>query len=293
MRLPSIDTALAARILDRWRIGALPTAPTRRLELLHAACLRQVPFENLTKLVHRRAAPRLEAARRQPAIFWQEHLEMGSGGTCFATTAGFGSLLGAVELLARPVFCHLPAERRQAHVALIVETESGPWLSDTGYALAGPIPLPGRSPVRRRTRHYDMELRQGVDGDYLLFIEDGRGRRFRYQFRDQPIAAGDWTSAWNDSLKSDAIYMNRLALGRFGASVRWILHPDHRVMVLSRGGERAMVLPPEEAAANRRLARLFRLPESLLVAGRQALRERLAHRRKSMVDVSRDESSAA
>lgn len=293
MRLPSIDTALAERILDRWQVGDLPASPTRRLEVLHAACLRQVPFENLTKLIHRRAAPRLEAARRQPAVFWQEHLGLGTGGTCFATTAGFGSLLGAVDLAARPVFCHLPAERRQAHVALIVETASGPWLCDTGYALAGPMPLPGRSPVRRRTRHYDMELRRGVDGDYLLFIEDARGRRFRYRFRDHPIAAGDWTSAWNDSLKPDATYMNRLALGRFGVGVRWILHPDHRVMVLSRRGERAMVLPSDEAAANRRLARLFRLPESLLVSARQALRELMSHRRKSTISVRRDESSAA
>ena len=159
--------------------------------------------------------------------------------------------------------------------------------------LVAPIPLPGRLPVRRCTRHYDMELRQGVDGEYLLFIEDARGRRFRYKFRDQPVAAGDWTTAWNDSLKTDAIYMSRLALGRFGCGVRWILHPDHRVMVLSRFGERAILLPPDETVANRRLAWLFRLPESLLVAARQALRERAKSPARTEHDVSRNVSTAA
>jgi len=273
MKFAPLDRALAARILQRWQVGELPESPSRRLDLLHAACLRRVPFENLTKIMHRASASSIEAARRQAPIFWKEHLDFGAGGTCFSTTEAFGGLLAAVDLDVRPVFCHLPAERRHAHVALLVETENGPRLCDTGYALAAPMPVPGRLAVRRKTRHYDMELRPGVDGEHLLFIDDWKGRRFRYQFRDADVTLADWLGAWDDSLAPNAVYMNRLALGRFGAAVRWILHPDDRVMVLSRNGERPIVLPSDEAAANRRLARLFQLPEMLLAGARAALRD--------------------
>ena len=273
MRITPLEPPLVERILAAWSLDELAAAPSRRLDQLHRACLRHVPFENLTKLIHRQSAPRLEAARRHPPVFWREHLEIGAGGTCFATTEGFASLLIALGYTVRPIFCHLPAERRHAHVALLVETETGPRLCDTGYALAAPMPLPGRLPIRRRTRHYDMEMRAGVDGEYLLFLEDDRGRRFRYQFRDAAASRAEWIGAWNESLKPAAIYMNRLALGRFGAGVRWILHPDNRVMVLSRHNERAIVMPADEDAADRRLSRLFRLPVSLIQAARGALRD--------------------
>jgi arylamine N-acetyltransferase len=276
MRFQPLDRALAARILQHWKIADLPDHPSRRLDVLHAACLRRVPFENLTKLVHRRLAPSIEAARREAPIFWDEHLAMGTGGTCFSTTEGFGRLLAAMDLDVRPIFCHLPAERRHAHVALIVETEAGPRLCDTGYALAAPMPLPGRLGVKRKTRHYDMELRPGVDGEHLLFIDDFRGRRFRYQFRDADVSPEDWYGAWDNSLAPAAVYMNRLSLGRFGFAVRWILHPDNRVMVLSRRGERAIALSNDETLANRRLSRLFQVPELMLASAREALRERLA-----------------
>ncbi|HEX7880676.1 MAG TPA: hypothetical protein VF720_14770 [Candidatus Eisenbacteria bacterium] len=276
MRFSPLDRALAARILQRWQVGDLPESPSRRLDLLHAACLRRVPFENLTKLIHRATAPTIEAARRPAPVFWREHLEMGAGGTCFSTTEAFGQLLAAVDLEARPIFCHLRAERRHAHVALIVETEHGPRLCDTGYALAAPMPLPGRLAVRRKTRHYEMELRPGVDGEHLLFLEDWKGRRFRYQFRDVEITPEQWFGAWDDSLAPGAVYMNRLALGRFGVAVRWILHPDNRVMVLARRGERAIVLPGDERAADRRLARLFQVPEMMLAGARKVLRDGLS-----------------
>jgi arylamine N-acetyltransferase len=200
-------------------------------------------------------------AIRRPEVFWREHLEWGSGGTCFAATEAFRWLLSEVGLQARPIFADMPAERQRAHVALLVDTEKGPYLCDVGYALAAPVPLPKRGAVRRRTPHYDLEVRRGIAGEFLVFSEDDRGRRFRYRFEARPAAAADFEAAWLDTVRPEAFYRTRLALGRFGEQTRWLFRPPDSVTTITRRGEETIPLAEPRLAT---LARVFELPESLV-----------------------------
>lgn len=252
---------LARRLLDAWRVAPLPAGAFERLERLHAAWLRHVPFENLTKLVHCARARRPEEALRRPDLFWSEHLEWGSGGTCFAATEAFRWLLEELEIAARPVFAEMPAERQHAHVALLVETERGVCLCDVGYALAAPVPLPKSGAVRRSTPHYDLEVRRGISGEFLVFSEDDRGRKFRYRFHAQPAAEAEFEAAWLDTLRPEAFYRTRLALGRFGERTRWLFRPPDSVTTITRRGEETIRLAEPRVAT---LARVFELPEALV-----------------------------
>ena len=44
----------------------------------------RVPFENASKIVRNAEVADLDEKPRTPEIFWQDHLERGTGGTCFA-----------------------------------------------------------------------------------------------------------------------------------------------------------------------------------------------------------------
>lgn len=252
---------LARSVLAAWRLDALPAGDFSRLERLHAAWLRHVPFENLTKLVHCARAGRPEEAVRRPDVFWREHLEWGSGGTCFAATEAFRWLLTELGMSARPVFADMPAERQRAHVALLVDTEKGPCLSDVGYALAAPVPLPKRGAVRRKTPHYDLEVRRGIAGEFLVFSEDDRGRRFRYRFEARPADTAEFETAWLDTVRPEAFYRTRLALGRFGERTRWLYRPPDAVTTITRRGEETIPLAEPRVPT---LARVFELPEALV-----------------------------
>lgn len=247
------------RVLARWGLSPLPDDPVARLKVLHAAFVRHVPFENVTKLLRARAVRNVDEARRTPGIFWSDHLSFGGGGTCFATTAAFAGLLNSAGLPAAPAFAELEKEDPRAHAVLLVQAGREAWMSDVGYALAAPVPLPGRTPRIVGTAQYDVELRRGARGELQVLTEDALGRRFRYRFRPKPASAAAYEEAWRTTLLPDAPYLARLALGRMGRRRRWLYRDPDEVVVLSRRGMR-----PRRVAGPAALSRWFGLPEELI-----------------------------
>ncbi len=257
-------TGILERVLERWQLPrpALPTAEA--LDDLHAAWLVHVPFENATKLVKAARLMNPEAAVRGPVEFWEDHLRWGSGGTCFASSYAFQFLLRYLGYRSRLLFCHLPAEKPQAHTALLVEAGGGTHLVDVGYALPAPVPLPAGDAVSRRsTIYYDVELRPGPGGEILVFSEDARGQRFRYRFAPHAAADGAYLGAWARTFALTAPYMRRLALGRFQENARFLYKEPGRVFAINREGEREVPMTGPPAAA---LSGLFRIPQPLLQA---------------------------
>ncbi|HTO77625.1 MAG TPA: arylamine N-acetyltransferase [Thermoanaerobaculia bacterium] len=110
------------------------------LERLFVRFNARVPFETASKIL--RDGEPLDAADkpRRPALFWREHLESGTGGTCFARVAAFDAMLGALGFRSRKIVGRVVQDFD--HAALAVETDSGPVLCDVGF------PLPALLPVR-------------------------------------------------------------------------------------------------------------------------------------------------
>src|SRR5262249_37541314 len=73
------------------------------LAALFARFNARVPFENASKIVRDAGISDPEEKARNPDLFWQEHLELGAGGTCFARVAAFGALLDALGFSTRRV----------------------------------------------------------------------------------------------------------------------------------------------------------------------------------------------
>jgi len=265
------------RVLERWQIAA-PSAPTATaLHDLHAAYLTHVPFENATKLVKAARSMSPQTAIRGPVEFWEDHLRWGSGGTCFASTYAYQFLLRFLGFTSRLLFCRLPSSGPCAHAALLVEAEGRPWLVDVGYALPSPLPVPDRGVIRARTPLYDMEFRSGARGEYLVFTEDDRGQRFRYQVKLRGATEPEYLAAWQETFRLEAPYMRRIALGRFRGATRYLFKESGVVFAISRQGESAI---PLEGPAPRALAGFFDLPEPLMDAAFRAL-DRLGGLRSS------------
>ena len=260
---------LLDRVLKRWDLVAETGLNLETLDVLHAAFLTNVPFENATKLVKATRSANPEAGIRGPVEFWEEHLRWGSGGTCFAATYAYRFLLRYLGFTCRFVFCHLPGHEDDAHSALLVTLEDTEVLVDVGYAIPSPLPLPSDGSLKRVTPYYDVEIRRGPQEEYLIFSEDDRGQRFRYRFTPAEITDLDYRRAWRKTFRPEAPYMKRLALGRFQAGTRFLYKDPTRVYEISRSGERAF---PLEEPAVASLSRLFRLPQPLIAAALQSLK---------------------
>jgi arylamine N-acetyltransferase len=259
---------LLDRVLNRWGF-ARPESPTREaLEALHQTYLEHVPFENATKLLKVARAGSTGGAMRGPVEFWEEHLRLGSGGTCFSSTAAYQFLLRYMGYSSRLLFCQLPASEPEAHTALLVTLEEKSLLVDVGYALPAPVLLSNEGPERRTTAYYDIEVRPGVDDEYLLFSEDNRGQRFRYRFTLGEVTEENYRRAWKRTFRAKAPYMKRLALGRFHAGTRYLYKDPRAVYAITRAGEEAQPLSEPRIP---KLAKIFQLPEPLLEAASRTL----------------------
>ena len=261
---------LLDRVLDKWGVTR-PEAPTEAaLEALHAAYLANVPFENATKLIKVGRAGTAGAAIRGPVEFWEEHLRWGSGGTCFSSAAAYQFLLRYAGFPSHLMFCQLPASDEDAHTALLVTAEGRRILVDGGYALPSAVPLPDGASLRKSTAYYDIEIRRGVEDEFLVFSEDDRGQRFRYRFMQKEVGEQAFLQSWRKTFLHKAPYMRRLALGRFRDGVRYLYKDKDpgAIFVITRAGEESRPLPQSRISA---LSKTFGLPRPLLEAAQQAL----------------------
>jgi len=261
---------LLDRVLDKWGVTR-PEAPTEAaLEALHAAYLANVPFENATKLIKVGRAGTAGAAIRGPVEFWEEHLRWGSGGTCFSSAAAYQFLLRYAGFPSQLMFCQLPASDEDAHTALLVTAEGRQILVDGGYALPSTVRLPDGASLRKSTAYYDIEIRRGVEDEYLVFSEDDRGQRYRYRFMQKEVGEQAFLQSWRKTFLPKAPYMRRLALGRFRDGVRYLYKDKDpgAIFVITRAGEEARPLPHSRISV---LSKTFGLPRPLLEAAQQAL----------------------
>jgi arylamine N-acetyltransferase len=111
------------------------------LERLFVRFNARVPFETASKILRDAEPLDAEDKPRRPALFWREHLESGTGGTCFARVAAFDAVLGALGFRSRKIVGRVVQDFD--HAALAVETDSGPVLCDVGFPL--PALLPARA----------------------------------------------------------------------------------------------------------------------------------------------------
>jgi hypothetical protein len=118
------------------------------LEALFARFNARVPFENASKILRDADVPDVSAKPRTPEIFWADHLELGTGGTCFARVAAFGALLCALGFDSRWLLGKV--EHDDDHAALMVETPVGESIVDVGF------PLPAL--VAARSGHVETAL---------------------------------------------------------------------------------------------------------------------------------------
>lgn len=188
--------------------GLLPGRADR--DLLHriVAEFARIPWENLTKfLVKARGLPpegRLRLADRVIA----EHLEHGTGGTCFSLTEALSAILSFAGFRCHPVMADM-SHGRNIHCALTVFTGSGErYLADPGYLVPLPVSLPEGEGCSLEIPGQEMVWEPGDGNSYDLVTLDGGNRTWRYRVRMTPVDREEFLGHWQRSF--DATGMNSL-----------------------------------------------------------------------------------
>jgi hypothetical protein len=215
----------------------------------------RVPFENASKIV--RDADVSDEARkpRTPDVFWADHLERGTGGTCFARVAAFDALLTGLGFRTRRVLGQVRNPRD--HAALFVETPAGETIADVGFPLPAVFPA---APGLVETPLAGLRIETAGEGFRVTF-EGGVPEGPRTIHIDSETVAPDaYQEVWRRTFRSGAPFLQEIALRR-DLGVRVLAFARGEVRVDDRHSRLRVPLPAPRASA---LAPLFGLDEELL-----------------------------
>jgi arylamine N-acetyltransferase len=202
-RADARDAARAVGLFED-RYGATP--PRGDLGSLYELLERfsHLPYENLTKIIAwdgGLTAP----APRGPLPVVEDHLRLGTGGTCFSLAELLRQLLRAAGFASQPLMAHM-AHGDNIHCALRVEAGGRSYLVDPGYVLREPVPFdagPSRpsglllAPVG--SRPLPSGVRPTLAGELDLFTLEADTPRWRYRISTRAPSAAEFLEHWRRS----------------------------------------------------------------------------------------------
>lgn len=159
-----------------------------------------VPYENLTKLL-------ADEERRSEEQVARDHLEHGTGGTCFSLVRLFLSLARRLDLNAQPIL----ADRSygpNTHCAAVIYTDEGRILADPGFLIYQPVDLDGEQTIELP----HTSLRLSEEGKVFTVFPNGH-EKFRYELHDESVSDDEFQDLWMSSFDwdmMDQLVVNRL-----------------------------------------------------------------------------------
>jgi len=231
------------------------------LELLSqlARAFAQVPYENLTKILRNHEAGSAAEARRSPAEVVGDHLELGTGGTCFSLTSTFLHLVRALGWQAEPIL----VDRRygaDTHSALLVWINGQPHILDPGYLIVRPLPIPRGGELIIPTEFNQLVLTPRDGGRKVdLHTLHQKQKTYRLTFKTDPADPGTFLRAWDTSFGVDMMTYPVLTRVRPGEQ---IYLQSNRLQIRSMQDVQKEELDP--AALVTRIAQEFGIDASIV-----------------------------
>lgn len=141
---PFDDTPLPATLRDAVcaRLGVAPATPTLDfLETVYAAWCRQVPFDNVRKLIALREGHAPPLPGTHAVDFFEHWLTHGTGGTCWSSSNAMYMLVTALGFTARRIAGSMRDLGFITHGSTVVTLDGRDWLVDSSALTQRPVPL--------------------------------------------------------------------------------------------------------------------------------------------------------
>ncbi len=179
------------------------------LEALFARFNERVPFETASKILRNASVADPREKPRLPEVFWSEHLESGSGGTCFARAAAFHALLAELKFASRLVLGRVQSDFD--HAALRVTLDGREWIADAGF----PLPVLLRDVEEEaETPRGPLRVTPGARGTRVEILGGvPEGPREIEIFR-APVATSEFFDRWRRTFRPDTRFLTAVSLRR-------------------------------------------------------------------------------
>jgi len=185
--------------------GIQPDGSQRELLGKVVSAFSRLPYENITKIIKHAEAGSPEKARRYPEEVIRNHIEWGSGGTCFSLTFALLYLVRSMGWRAEVIL----ADRRygqDTHCALLVWLDGIPHLLDPGYLIVDPIPVvAAETGIDAGFNRLLLEPEGKKDRIALSTVRKG-SKTYRLTYKMDPVGERQFFKAWDASFDWDMMH---------------------------------------------------------------------------------------
>lgn len=190
-----------------------PTNPdSKLLDQLINAYIRKVPWESAFRIARRARITNTNKCPRWPAIFWQEALTLGGGGTCFESNYAFLTLLKAVGFEGYLTINNM-GDSIGCHTAIIILLDGQKWLVDAGLPIHAPLPLSHRGRMYRATRF--MNYCVWPDGEQRYQVERWpHPQHNAFTLIDKPVTETAYRAATTADYEPTGHFLDRVVVNK-------------------------------------------------------------------------------
>ena len=144
-----IDSKRIDHILAKLGIESSISPNIQGLQTIYSAWCQKVPFDNISKLIHLDAGAPSPLPGNDPFAFFENWLNHGTGGTCWAGSEALYTLLLNLGFQPARVIATMLTGKNLApnHGSIIVSCEGRNMLVDTSLLHATPLQLSARNPT--------------------------------------------------------------------------------------------------------------------------------------------------
>lgn len=274
-----LDRGLLERVLSKLGLPDIPPLDLEGLNHLYAAVSANIPNDNIQKRIWLTGSRSTPVTGGNPTEFFNNWLDHGTGGTCWAINGAMAALAEAVGFETRRITGSMlvdAAARGANHGSVIVTVDGVEYLVDAQIAAYEVLPLiPGK--VSRAGLYLQELAATPHEQGYDIQFWPGHRRNSRTTFRTEPeydpvdqeffvrhyarSAASDEYSPFNRKLYICRHYADRtlsiwrgdrVVVAADGAITSTPLHGDERRQVLVEelgvSEEAATAVPPDDPA---------------------------------------------
>ncbi len=262
-----LNDDLTTAVLDRLGLP-LPERPDRALlDELIWRYTQTVPWESASRIARRAVLADTADCPRSAAQFWQDHLALGTGGTCFESNLAFFALLRALGYDGYLTINNM-GTTQACHTAIVIRLDGAHWLVDAGLPLHRPLRVDPVAATRRATAVLDYSVRP--DGPFTYQIErEPHPMRNAFTLVDLPVdGAAYWQATTNDYGRG-GLFLDKVVVNKVLDGVVWRFNSTERPWHLERfaaGVRTDVVLEGDLAAVATAVAQRFGIDPGIVRA---------------------------
>lgn len=248
-----LTQTMTKSVLAYLGLTAVPETPdVPFLDQLMHVFSRTVPWESASRIVRRTAVAEPELCPRWPEKFWQDSIDLGTGGTCFESNYAYFALLKALGFEGYLTINNM-GDTIGCHSAIVVLVEGQKWLVDAGFPIYVTLPMSANGMMHRRSSFLYYAIRP--DGRRRYHIEQHpHPNRVAFTLIDEPVSEPDYRAHTMADYGAGGLFLDAVIMNKIVNDQPWRFNMRERPWALNRfeAGQRydvEMISDPATAVA--------------------------------------------